>query len=101
MSKPAKSATWACCISAISSSSRDAFLPGADHDGRAVGVVGADVDAPPPAEFLEPDPDVGLQVLDQVADVDMAVGVGQGAGDEDSPHVLAPGNVRQRGHSSA
>ena len=49
-------------------------------------VVGADIDAPPPAEFLEPHPDVGLQILDQVSDVDMAVGVGQGAGNEDLPH---------------
>ena len=40
----------------------NALLPGTDHDGRAVGVVAADVDAPPPAEFLEPDPDVGLEV---------------------------------------
>ena len=35
-------ATWACCISAISASSLRAFLPGADHDRRAVRVVGAD-----------------------------------------------------------
>ena len=67
----------------------DALLPGADHDGRAVGVVGADVDAPPPAELLEADPDVGLQVLDQVSDVDVAVGIGQGAGDEDSLAVMS------------
>ncbi len=64
----------------------DALLPGADHDRRAVRVVGADVDAPLPAELLEADPDVGLEVLDQVADVDVAVGVGQGGGDEDAAH---------------
>ena len=68
----------------------EALLPGADHDGRAVGVVGAEVDAPPPAELLEPHPDVRLKVLDQVADVDVAVGVGQCAGDQDSPHVRPP-----------
>ena len=78
----------------------DALLPGADHNGRAVGVVGANVDAPPAAEFLETDPDVRLQVLDQMADVDMAVGIGQGASDQESPHVHAPGNGRQSGHSS-
>ena len=72
----------------------DALLPSADHDGRAVGVVGTDVDAPPPAEFLETDPDVRLQVLDQVADVDMAVGIRQGTGDQESPHVHAPGSGR-------
>jgi hypothetical protein len=56
-----------------------AFLPGADHDRRAVRVVGADVDAAVPAQLLEPHPDVGLDVLDQVADVDVPVGVGQRA----------------------
>jgi hypothetical protein len=32
---------------------------------------------------LEADPNVRLQILDEVADVDMAIGVRQGAGDED------------------
>ena len=63
-----------------------AFLAGADHDRRAVRVVGADVDAAVAAQLLEPDPDVGLDVLDQVADVDVPVGVGQGGGDEDATH---------------
>ena len=54
-----------------------------------------------PVEFLETDPDIRLQILDQVADVDMAVGVGQGTGDEDSPHVLAPSDVGQKHYFSA
>ena len=64
----------------------DAGLPGADHDRRAVRVVGAEVEAVVADELLESHPDVGLDVLDQVADVDRAVGVGQGGGDEDSTH---------------
>ena len=73
----------ACCISAINSSSLRPSLPGADHDRRAVRVVGTDVDAPVAAQLLEAHPDVGLDVLDQVAEMDRAVGVGQGCGDED------------------
>jgi hypothetical protein len=58
----------------------DALLPGANHDGGAVGVVGADIHTPPPAEFLEPDPDVRLQILDEMSDMDMPIGIRQGAG---------------------
>ena len=36
------------------------------------------------AQFLEPDEDVGLDVLDQVPEMDVAVGVGQGRGDENA-----------------
>ena len=43
-----------------------------------------------PAQLLEPDPDVGLEVLDQVAEVDVAVGVGQGAGDQDPTSHNSP-----------
>ena len=62
---------------------RDALLACLEHDRRAVGVVGADVPAVLTAHLLEARPDVGLDVLHQVADVDRAVGVGQGAGDQD------------------
>ena len=40
-------------------------------------VVGADVDAFVAAQFLKTDPDIGLDVLHQMAQVDGAVGVGQ------------------------
>ena len=62
----------------------DAFLAGADHDRRAVRVVGTDINAPLAAEFLEADPDIGLEIFDQVAEVDGAVGVRQGTGDQDA-----------------
>jgi hypothetical protein len=40
------------------------FLTGTDHDGRAVRVVGADVDAAISPQLLKSDPDVRLNVLD-------------------------------------
>ena len=60
----------------------DAFLLGAQHDCRAVGVVRADVDALVAAQFLEAHPHVGLDVLEHMAEVNRTVGVGKGAGDE-------------------
>ena len=54
------------------------FLACADHDRRAVRIIGAHEDAPVPAELLEADPDVGLDVLHQMPDVDRTIGVGQG-----------------------
>ena len=48
-----------------------------------MGIVGAEIAAVVAEEALEADPDVGLDVLDQVPDVDRAVGVGEGGGDED------------------
>ena len=69
---------------------RDALLLGAQHDRGAVGVVGAHVVDAVALHLLEPHPYVGLDVLDQVAEVDRAVGVGQGGGDEDAAgHGLA------------
>jgi hypothetical protein len=60
------------------------FLTGPDHDRGAVGVVGAHEDAPVAAELLEPDPDIGLDVFNQMPDVDVPVGVREGGGDEDA-----------------
>ena len=66
---------------------RAALLAGADHDGRAVGVVGADVGAVVAAHLLEANPEVRLEILDQVPDVDVTVGVGQGRRDDDLAFV--------------
>ena len=63
---------------------RRALGPRPDHDRGAVRVVGAEIDAALPAEFLKPDEDIGLDVLDQVPEVDVTVGVGQGRRDEDA-----------------
>ena len=61
---------------------RDAFLLGAQHDRRAVGVVGADIMHLVALHFLKAHPDVGLDVFDQVAEVYAAVGIGQCGGDQ-------------------
>ena len=61
----------------------DALLLRAQHDRRAVGVVGAHVDAPVPAGLLEPYPDVGLDVLDHVAHVGWAIHIRERTRDED------------------
>jgi len=60
-----------------------ALVPSADHGRRAVGVVAAEAPHLVPAHALEARPDVGLNVLHQVSQVDVAVDVGQGVGDED------------------
>jgi hypothetical protein len=59
------------------------LFSGSDHDCRAVCVVRADIDALVAAKLLEADPDVGLDVLHQMPDVNGAVGVGEGTGNED------------------
>ncbi len=64
------------------------FLPGANHDGRAVRVVGAEVKAAMPTQFLEAHPDVGLDVFDQVAEMDVAIGIGERGGDQDLAMLL-------------
>ncbi|WP_235200691.1 hypothetical protein [Polycyclovorans algicola] len=51
-----------------------------------MGVISADVMDLVPAEPLKAHPDVGLHIADEMAEVDLAVGVGQGVGDEDATH---------------
>ena len=53
------------------------------HNGGAVCVVGAEVEALVAGHFLEPDPDIGLEIFDEVAYVDGAVCVRQGGGNDD------------------
>jgi len=50
-------------------------LPRAFHDRRAMGVVGTDVNAAISAELLKSNPDIGLDVFDQVTNVNRPVGV--------------------------
>ena len=63
---------------------RDALLRRADHDRGAVGVVGTDVDAVVPAHLLKPHPEIGLNVLHQMSQVDVPVGIGQGGCDDNA-----------------
>ncbi|HII65347.1 TPA: hypothetical protein HA295_01060 [Candidatus Woesearchaeota archaeon] len=62
----------------------NAELLGLQLDGGAVGVVGAAVDDILSPQPEEPDIDVRLDVFHQVPDVDGAVGIGQGRGDDGS-----------------
>src|SRR6266699_6606554 len=57
-------------------------LFGGEHDRRAVRVVGSDEVHLVALHALEAHPDVGLDVLHDVADMERAVRVGQGGGDE-------------------
>ena len=61
---------------------REPSLLGSQHDRRAVGIVGADKVDQPPVHATGAYPDVSLDVADQVAQVQRAVGVGQGGGNE-------------------
>ena len=60
----------------------DAGLLGGNHDGCAVRVVCAHEIDFVALHALETHPDVGLDVLHDVADVKVAVGVGQGGGNK-------------------
>jgi hypothetical protein len=57
------------------------LMAGAQHDRRAVGIIGADIVTLVSAHLLEARPNIGLDVLHQMAKVDRTIGVGQGAGD--------------------
>lgn len=58
----------------------DARLPGTDHHGRAVRIVRANVNAAVADQVLKSHPNIRLDVFNQMAEVDIAVGVGQGRG---------------------
>ena len=55
---------------------------GGNHDGRPVGVVGAHKIDGMALHALKAHPDIGLDVLHDVADMEISVGVGQSGGDE-------------------
>ena len=59
-----------------------AFLPARSITGVPWGVVGTDVMHRVAAHALKAHPDVRLDIAHQVTEVDVAVGVGQGVGDE-------------------
>ena len=61
---------------------------GPDHDRSAVRVVGAEINGLVATQLLEPHEDIGLDVLDQVPQMDVPVGVGQGGGDENTADAV-------------
>ena len=69
----------------------DALGLGLQHDRCAVGIVGPHEQHVLAQHALEAHPDVSLDVLHDVADVERSVGVGQGGGDEQTLGMLAGG----------
>ncbi len=63
----------------------DALFFCAQHDGRAVGVVGADIDHIVALHPMKAGPDVRLNVFNKMAQVNRTVGIGQGRGDKNLP----------------
>ncbi len=61
---------------------RDAGFFSRNHDGCAVRVVCADKIHVMALHALKPHPNVGLDVFHDVANVELAIGVRQGGGDE-------------------
>ena len=55
---------------------------GAKHDRGPVGVIGANPNAVIPLKFLQADPNVGLNRLHQMAQMDVSIGVGKCACDK-------------------
>ena len=62
----------------------DAFLFGAQHDRGAMRVVGTDVRSVVADKLLITHPDIGLDIFDQMTQVDGPVSVGQRGSDEQS-----------------
>ena len=60
----------------------DARLLGGNHDGRAVGIIGTDKIHLVAQHALRAHPDIGLDVFHDVANVEIAVGIGQGGGNK-------------------
>ena len=61
----------------------DAVFFRLEHDGGAVGIIRAHIGALLAAQFLEAYPDIGLDVFQQVAQMNGAIGVGKGTGHQD------------------
>jgi hypothetical protein len=54
------------------------------HNGRSVGIVGAHINSTIALGTLKSNPNVSLHVLNQVSQMNMAIGVGQGARNKNS-----------------
>ena len=63
-----------------------------DHYGCAVGIVSADIGALLATELLEANPDVGLDVFQQMAEMNGAIGIGKGTGDQYLAGSVTHGN---------
>ena len=59
------------------------LLSSPNHDRRAVGVVGAQEDAPVPGKILKSDPNIGLDVFHQMTNMDGTIRIREGSGNKD------------------
>jgi hypothetical protein len=57
-----------------------------NRNGGSVGVVSTDVKTTISHQLLKPDPDVGLEILDEVAEMDVSVCVRKRRGNKDFSH---------------
>ena len=62
---------------------------GPQHDGSAMGIVGANIVAVVATHILVVHPDIGLNIFQQVPQMNGPVGVGQGAGNQNIALLLA------------
>jgi hypothetical protein len=60
----------------------DSLSLGADHDRCSMGIVSADEHTPVPSKPLKPSPNIRLDILDQMTQVDWPVGIGQSRCDQ-------------------
>ena len=75
----------------------DPILLSAQHDRCAVAVVGTHVQAAVTAQALETHPDIRLDVLHQMPEMDRAVGVRKRARDENCSGIIAHGDEYENG----
>ena len=59
----------------------DAFFLSTQHDGCAMGIIGTHIMDLMATHSLKAHPDIGLHIFHQMANMDLAVGIGQGGGD--------------------
>ncbi len=56
---------------------RNPFLFRTQHDGCAMGIIRTNIMDGMPLHFLETHPDIGLDILDQMSEMDAAIGIRQ------------------------
>ena len=64
---------------------RDPLLASANHDWSTMGVVGANVDAIIAAKLLKTNPEIGLDIFDEMTEMNVAVRIRQRAGYDNFP----------------
>jgi hypothetical protein len=73
---------------------RDTGLLGGQHDRCAVRIIGADEPRLATLHALRANPDVGLDIADQMAEMQVAIGIGQSAGHQQFGLISHEGDGR-------